>query len=146
MSVISLATSPGIPIDPGENPMCKQIQMAFMVISMLCGITASTAFAQGTSTNAASKMSNQQMMDKMNSMSTAEKAAMFDKMSHSDKMTAMKMAGHDMSKTSHQENMQMMSKLSTEQKADMFDKMPMDTKMATMKMATKGHAERKAPK
>jgi hypothetical protein len=79
------------------------------------------------------------MMDKMNHMSTAEKAAMFDKMTNSQKMEAMKNAGHDMSKMSQHERTGMMSKLTPDQKGEMFDKMPMDTKMATMKMAMKEH-------
>jgi hypothetical protein len=125
--------------------MCKQIQMAFMAIALLFGLTATTALAQSNETQASSKMSNQQMMDKMNHMSTGEKAAMFDKMTNSRKMEAMKMAGHDMSKMSAKERMDMMSKSSTQEKADMFDKMPMDTKMATMKMAMK-HEGAKAQK
>jgi len=125
--------------------MCKQIQMAFLAIALLFGLTATTALAQSNKTQAGSKMSNKQMMDKMNHMSTDEKAAMFDKMTNGEKMEAMKMAGHDMSKMSTQERMDMMSKMSTQEKADMFDKMPMDTKMATMKMAM-NHGGKKGQK
>jgi Spy/CpxP family protein refolding chaperone len=117
--------------------MRKHIQTALMLIAMLCSLTAFTALAQSSGTNSSAKMSDQEMMQKMDHMSTSEKAAMFDKMSHEDKMTAMKMAGHDMSKMSHEQKMQMMSNLTPEQKAGMFDKMPMDTKMATMKMGMK---------
>jgi hypothetical protein len=113
--------------------MHKQLEMSLAVIALLCGIMVTGALAQ--TTNSSSKMSNQQMMDKMNHMSTSEKAAMFDKMTDAQKMAAMKTAGHDMSKMSHQESMETMSKLTPEQKADMFDKMPMDTKMATMRKA-----------
>jgi hypothetical protein len=125
--------------------MCKQLQMAFMAVALLFGLTATTALAQSNKTQAASKMSSEQMMDKMSHMSTDEKAATFDKMTNSEKMEAMKMAGHDTSKMSTKERMGMMSKLSTQEKADMFDKMPMDTKMATMKMAMK-HAGEKVQK
>jgi hypothetical protein len=125
--------------------MSKQFQMAFMALAVLFGLTATTALAQSDKTQAASKMSSKQMMDKMNHMSTDEKAAMFDKMTNSKKMEATKMAGHDMSKMSTTQRMDMMSKLSTQDKADMFDKMPMDTKMATMKMAMK-HGGEKAQK
>ena len=113
--------------------MRKQIQMTLTVIALLCGVTVTGALAQQNGTSSSSKMSNQQMMDKLNHMSTTEKAAMFDKMTNNDKMEAMKMAGHDMSKMSDQERMDMMKKLTPEQRAEMFDKMPMDTKMATMR-------------
>jgi hypothetical protein len=53
-------------------------------------------------------------------------------MSEKDKMSAAKMAGHDMSRMSHQEAMDMMSKMSTEDKAAIFDKMPSDKKMAVI--------------
>jgi hypothetical protein len=125
--------------------MCKRLQMAFMAIALLLGLTATTALGQSNTTEAASKMSSKQMMDKMSHMSTDEKAAMFDKMTNREKREAMKMAGHDMSKMSTKERMDTMSKLSTQDKADMFDKMPMDTKMATMKMAMK-HEGAKAQK
>jgi hypothetical protein len=117
--------------------MHKQIQTAPAVLALLCGVAGSTAIAQANDTSAAGKMSNRQTMEKMRSMSTTQRAAMFDKMTSGDKMTAMKMTGHDMSK---------MSQLSTQQKADMFDKMPMDTRMATMKMAMKENKAGKAEK
>ena len=117
--------------------MRKQIQMALTVIVLLCGVSVTRALAQAGGTSSSSKMSDQQMMDKMNHMSTTQKAAMFDKMTNNDKMTAMKMAGHDMSNMSDQEKTDMMKKLTPEQRAEMFDKMPMDTKMATMRMSMK---------
>jgi hypothetical protein len=123
--------------------MCKRLQMILTIIALLCGVTASTALAQTNATNSSGKMSNQQMMDKMNHMSTPEKAQMFDKMNNNEKMEAMKKAGHDMSKMSHEQRMDMMSKVTPEQKADMFDKMPTDTKMATMRMAMKENATEK---
>jgi hypothetical protein len=119
--------------------MLKQILITLTIIALFCGVTAATALAQANATNAAAKMSDQQMMDKMNHMSTAEKAAMFDKMTNSQKMEAMKNGGHDMSKMSQHERTDMMSKLTPDQKGEMFDKMPMDTKMATMRMAMKEH-------
>jgi hypothetical protein len=125
--------------------MCKQLQMAFMAVALLFGLTTTTALAQSDKTQTAGKMSSKQMMDKMSHMSTDDKAAMFDKMTTSNKMAAMKMAGHDMSKMSAKDRMDMMSKSSTQEKADMFDKMPMDAKMATMKMAMK-HGGEKAQK
>lgn len=126
--------------------MYKKWKMVLTIIALFCGVTASTALAQTNATNSSSKMSNQQMMDKMNHMSTPEKAAMFDKMTDNGKMEAMKMAGHDMSKMSHEQSTDMMSKLTPEQKAEMFDKMPMDTKMATMKKAMKENATGKTGK
>lgn len=126
--------------------MCNQIQRAFTVIALLCGVTAGLLLAQTTATNAAGKMSSQQMMEKMNHMSTTEKAAMFDNMSNSEKMHAMKMAGHDMSQMSHKEKMDMMDKLTSGQKAEMFDKMPMDTKMSTMRMSMKEHGANRTGK
>ncbi len=118
--------------------MRKQIQMNLTVIALLCGVIVTEALAQKNVTSSSSKMSSQQMMDKLNHMSSPEKAAMFDKMTSNNKMEAMKKAGHDTSKMSHQERIEMMSKLTPEQKAEMFDKMPMDTKMATMRIAMKG--------
>jgi hypothetical protein len=120
--------------------MRGQILMTLTAIALLCGLTAASILAQENGTNSAAKMSNQQMMDKMNHMSSAEKAGMFDKMTNGQKMEAMKMAGHDTSKMSRQERAQTMNKLAPEQKAEMFDKMPMDTRMATMRMAMKGQA------
>jgi hypothetical protein len=118
---------------PKENPMRKQIEMTLTVIALLCGIIVTGALAQAT--NSSSKMTNQQMMDKMTHMSPTEKTEMFDKMTNAEKMEAMKLGGHDTSKMSEQERTETMSKLTPEQKADMFDKMPMDTKMATMRKA-----------
>jgi hypothetical protein len=69
-------------------------------------------------------------------MSADEKAAMFDKMSAHDKMSAMKMAGHDTSKMSSTERTDMMGKMSAQEKADAFDKMPMEKKMSAMHNAS----------
>ena len=123
-----------------ENPMRQRIHITLVmtIIALICGITTATIWAQET-TNSSGKMSNQQMMDKLNHMSTTEKASMFDKMTSNQKMEAMKMAGHDTSKMSHQARMEMMNKMTEDQKADMFDKMPMDTKMATMRMSMREH-------
>ena len=126
--------------------MYKQLQMVLPIIALLCGVMVSTAPAQTNATNSSSKLSNQQMMDKMNHMSTPEKAEMFDKMTNNEKMEAMKMAGHDMSKMSDKQRTDMMSKVTTEQKAEMFDKMPMDTKMATMRKAMKENTTEKTGK
>jgi hypothetical protein len=123
--------------------MRKQIQTTLTVIALLFGVMVTGPLAQKNGTSSSSKMSNQQMMDKLNHMSTTDKAAMFDKMTSDNKTAAMKMAGHDMSKMSDQERTDMMKTLTPEQKADMFDKMPMDTKMATMSMPTKEQKKRK---
>lgn len=72
-------------------------------------------------------------MDKMGTMSADDKATMFDQMTDKDKMSMMKMGGHDMGKMSHQESMDMMGKMSMQEKADMFDTMPMEKRMAMMK-------------
>jgi len=58
-------------------------------------------------------------------------------MSEKDKMSAAKMAGHDMSKMSHEDAMDMMSKMSTGDKAAIFDKMPSDKKMAMIQSMDK---------
>ena len=65
-------------------------------------------------------MSHDEMVAKMDKMSTEDKAGMIDKMSATDKAAAKKASGHDM------------SKMSAKEKADMFDNMPMDKKMAMM--------------
>jgi hypothetical protein len=127
------ASTGGVSTCLKENPMRKQIEMTLTVIALLCGMMVTGALAQ--TTNSSSKMTSQQMMDKMSHMSSTDKAAMFDKMTNAEKMEAMKMGGHDTSKMSRQERTETMSKLTPEQKAGMFDKMPMDTKMATMRKA-----------
>ena len=131
---------PNVPANTAfeKNPMPKQIQMNLMVITLLCGVIVTEGLAQKNVTSSSNKMSSQQMIDKLNHMSATEKAAMFDKMTNSNKTEAMKEAGHDMSKMSHQERTEMMRKVTPEQKAEMFDKMPMDTRMATMRIAIKG--------
>jgi hypothetical protein len=126
--------------------MYKQWNIVLTIIVLFSGVMVSTAPAQTNATNSSSKMSNQQMMDKMSHMSTPEKAEMFDKMTNNDKMEAMKTAGHDMSKMSDKQRTDMMSKVTTEEKAEMFDKMPMDTKMTTMKKAMKENTTDKTGK
>jgi hypothetical protein len=137
---------PGLSTLISGDPMYKQLQRVLPIIALLCGVMVSTAPAQTNATNSSSKLSNQQMMDRMNHMSTPEKAEMFDKMTNNEKMEAMKMAGHDMSKMSDKQRTDMMSKVTTEQKAEMFDKMPMDTKMATMRKAMKENTTEKTGK
>ena len=117
--------------------MRKQIRMLFTVIALVGGLTAAAALVQASSPSAAGKMSNQHMLDRMNHMSAAGKAAMFDKLSGSEKMEAMKMAGHDMSKMSHHQRMEMLDRQTPDEKAGMFDKMPLDTRMATMREHSK---------
>lgn len=68
------------------------------------------------------KMSHEEMIARLDKMSTDDKAALIDKMPAKERMAAMKASGHDG------------SEMSAQQKADMFDKMPMDKKM-TMMMA-----------
>ena len=80
----------------------------------------------------ANKMMDQQTMDKVDKMSMDQKAAMFDKMTEKDKMSAMKMAGHDMSKMSSTHRTDMMGKMSAHEKAGAFDKMPMEKKVSIM--------------
>jgi hypothetical protein len=120
--------------------MRKRIGTALVAAGLFSGLAVIPAFAQDQSTMsdgkmAGGKVSHQQMMDKMNSMSADDKAAMFDKMAPKDQMSAMKMSGHDMGKMSHQEMMDSMSKMSAQDKAAAFDKMPTSKKMAAMKMS-----------
>lgn len=129
--------------------MTKQLKTILATVGLLTALTMSSAAAQTpTDTTAGdhmsgkkmtSKMSHQDMMDKMDKMSADEKAAMFDKMSAADKMHATKMAGHDMSKNSSKERMEMMGKMTAQEKADMFDKMPMEKRMSMMKGDSKMH-------
>ena len=118
--------------------MHKQICNIFAAAALACTLMAGSGFAQTTDKMAddhmsGKKMTHQAMMDKMNAMSTEDKAAMFDKMTEKDKMAAMKMAGHDMSKMHGTERMDHMSKMSADDKAAAFDKMPMEKKMTMMK-------------
>ena len=71
----------------------------------------------------------------LDKMSKEEKAAMFDKMSDADKMTATKMAGHDMSKMSAPDRMAMTDKMSVDDKAMMYEKMAMGKHMDKMDKA-----------
>lgn len=127
--------------------MCKTIQTILTATALLSGLAISSASAQDSSTMSAGqmpgkKMSNQEMMDKMDKMSAKDKAAMFDKMTEKDKMAAMKMSGHDMTKVTSTERMGMMSKMGDQEKADMFDKMPMDKKMAMMNKKKMGKMDK----
>ena len=117
--------------------MSKRIRMILATVGILAALSIGSARAQTSDGKTAgksmpSKMTDQQMMDKMDKMSTGEKAAMFDKMTAHDKMSAMKMAGHDTSKMSSKERTDMMSKMSAQEKADAFEKMPMEKKTSVM--------------
>jgi hypothetical protein len=76
--------------------MRRKTQLAVVTVGLLGGLGVSSAFAQSADDKTMSddkmagdkmpaKMSHKQMMDKMNAMSAADKAAMFDKMSEQDK-------------------------------------------------------------
>jgi Mg/Co/Ni transporter MgtE len=122
----------------GYQQMFKRIATLAITIGMMGGLLAVSASAQTADDKSSdSKMSQQQKMDKMHAMSAEDKAAMFDHMSEKDKMSAAKMAGHDMSKMSHADAMDTMSKMSAEDKAAIFDKMPSDKKMAMMQSMDK---------
>ena len=117
--------------------MSKRIRMVLAAVGVVTAMAIGSALAQTSDSRMAGKsmpgkMTNQQMMDKMDKMSIEEKAAMFDKMTAHDKMSGMKMAGHDTSKMSSTERMDMMGKMSAKEKADAFDKMPMEKKMSIM--------------
>ncbi len=118
--------------------MFKRIATLAITMGMMGGLLAVSASPQtADDKSSGSKMSHQQTMDKMHAMSAEDKAAMFDHMSEKDRMSAAKMAGHDMSKMSHEDAMEMMSKMSTEEKAAIFDKMPADKRMAMMQSMDK---------
>jgi hypothetical protein len=99
--------------------MYKRIQTGLAAAALLSGLAIMPAFAQTSDEKKMSddkmpgekmhgkKMSHQEMMDKMGKMTADDKAAMFDKMAEKDKMSAMKMGGHDMGKMSHTEMMDM---------------------------------------
>ena len=117
--------------------MSKRIRMVLAAVGVVTALSIGSAFAQTSDSKMAGKsmpgkMTSQQMMDKMDKMSVDEKAAMFDKMTAHDKMSAMKMVGHDTSKMSSTERMDMMGKMSAKEKADAFDKMPIEKKMSIM--------------
>src|SRR5665213_4016633 len=119
--------------------MRKRIKMILAAAGIVTAFAISPAVARPTqdskmSDGSGSKMSHQQMMDKMDKLTADDKAAMYDRMSNRDKMAAMKMSGHDMNKMSHKESMDMMGKMSTEDKAGAFDKMPMEKRMTMMRM------------
>jgi hypothetical protein len=112
--------------------MRRKLQTILAAVSLFGGLAIVSASAQDKMSD--SKMTHEQMMDKMKTISPEQKAAMIDKMTEKDKMAAMKMSGHDMSKMSSSDRMDMMGKMTTEDKAAMFDKMPMDKQMAMIKM------------
>jgi hypothetical protein len=128
--------------------MSKRIRIVMAAVGVLVALSLASAFAQTSDSKMAGKsmpgkMTDQQMMDKMDKMSTDEKAAMFDKMTAKDKMSAMKMAGHDTSKMSSTERMDMVAKMSAQEKADAFDKMPMEKKMSVMHHESTMHKDTK---
>ena len=104
--------------------MNKKIQMALAMTGITLGLSVAPAMAQsdGASTSKMSQMPDKDKMA-MDKVSKEEKAAMFDKMSDKDKMTATKMAGHDMSKMSASDRMAMTDKMSVDDKAMMYQKM-----------------------
>ena len=117
--------------------MSKRIRMVLVAAGVLTALSIGTAFAQTSESkmagkSMANKMMDQQMMDKVDKLSVDQKAAMFDKMTEKDKMSAMKMAGHDTSKMSSTERMDMMGKMSAHEKAGAFDKMPMEKRISVM--------------
>ena len=124
--------------------MSKRIRMALAVVGVLAALSIGTAFAQTKSM--ANKMMDQQMMDKVDKLPVDQKAAMFDKMTESDKMSAMKMAGHDMSKMSPTERTGMMGKMSAQEKADAFDKMPMEKRISVVHESMMGKGAKKMEK
>ena len=87
--------------------MSKRIRMILAAVGVFAALSIGTVFAQTSESkmakNMANKMMDQQMMDKVDKLSVDQKAAMFDKMTEKDKMSAMKMAGHDTSKMSSTE-------------------------------------------
>jgi hypothetical protein len=128
--------------------MSKGIRIVLTAVGVLIALSLALAFAQTSDSKMAGKsmpgkMTDQQMMDKLDKMSTDEKAAMFDKMTAKDKMSAMKMAGHDTSKMSSTERLDMMGKMSAHEKADAFDKMPMEKKMSIMHHESTMHKDTK---
>ena len=117
--------------------MSKRIRMVLAAVGVLAALSIGTMFAQTSESkmagkSMANKMMDQQTMDKVDKMSMDQKAAMFDKMTEKDKMSAMKMAGHDMSKMSSTHRTDMMGKMSAHEKAAAFDKMPMEKKVSIM--------------
>ena len=106
--------------------MLTKLHAIVIATALLVGWAAVPVFAQEDHSKMGkmfgTKMSHDEMVAKMDAMSTDDKAAMIDKMPAKDRMAAMKAAGQNA------------SKMSAQGKADMFDKMPMDKKM-TMMMA-----------
>ena len=101
--------------------MYQKTQLFLASAGLILGLCAAPVMAQ---TSGDSKMPMSEK-DKMatHKMSNEEKAAMFDKMSDADKMTATKIAGHDMSKMSDHDRMMKTDKMSVKDKAMMYDKM-----------------------
>ena len=106
--------------------MRTKLQAIAVAAVVMASLTTMPVFAQEDHSKmgkmSGTKMSHDEMIAKMDAMSTDDKAALIDKMPAKDRMAAMKAAGQNA------------SKMSTQGKADMFDKMPMDKKM-TMMMA-----------
>ena len=105
--------------------MSKRIRMVLAAVGVVAALSIGTAFAQTSGSkmagkSMANKMMDQQMIDKVDKLSVDQKAAMFDQMTEKDKMSAMKMAGHDT------------SKMSAHEKASVFDKMPMEKRISVM--------------
>ena len=131
--------------------MSKRIRMVLAGVGVLAALSIGTAFAQTSESkmalkSMANKMMDQQMMDKVDKLPVDQKAAMFDKMTESDKMSAMKMAGHDMSKMTPTERTGTMGKMSAQQKADAFDKMPMEKRVSVMQESMMGKGAKKMEK
>ena len=107
--------------------MRKRIQAIAVAAGLMASLAAVPVFGQSEDHSkmgkmSGTKMSHDEMIEKMDKMSKDDKAALIDKMPVKDKQAAMKTSGQDV------------SKMSAQQKADMFDKMPMEKKM-TMMMA-----------
>ena len=122
--------------------MCKRILWVLAAAGLVSGLAFASPLAQNgddkkmsddKTPGAASKnMSHKEAMDKMSAMSEDEKAAMFDKTTQRQKMSAMKMSGNQMGGEGMSGGMTKISDLSAKQKADMFDKMPIGVKMSAM--------------
>ena len=102
----------------------KLVTLVFAT-ALLAGLATAPLFAQAEDHSKMGKMSGKEMshdemVAKMDKMSTNDKAALIDKMPAKDRMAAMKASGHDS------------GRMSAQQKADMFDKMPADKKMTMM--------------
>ena len=94
--------------------MYRKSQMVLALAGIILGLAASPVMAQSEMTRSprCRKCPRRTRWRRMDKMSKDEKAAMFDKMSDADKMTATKMAGHDMSKMSAHDRMTKTDKMS----------------------------------